>query len=423
MSTSAPHHSPESRHGRPLAGLRVVELTHWMAGPLAGGLLADWGADVIRVEPPGGDPMRAIFAQLGARVDAPNGGFVAANRGKRSVQLEIKSTADREVFDRLLETADVFITNLRPDALERLDLAPAAVCARHPRLVVCSVTAYGLNGPDRDRAGYDLAGFFARTGIAHEITTEGSAPAALMQGIGDSFTAMTATAGILAALQERHRTGRGRSVEASLLRSGMWAMAGELGAQAMGGKPRPPYPREDCRTPLYNSYRTSDGRWFYLVGVQAKRVLPAVLAAIGRSDLLADDRFATARALAANRKTVIPILDAAFGAETLAYWAKKFDEHNVVWAPVQTPAEVMDDRQAEAIGAWVRVAGDDGTAVRSVEAPIRFDGRDRGQAARPPRCGEHTEAVMQELGYGPEDIQRVLQGAAHGAGKGSTRRA
>lgn len=418
MTALAPNSTIGIPGTSPLSGLRVVELTHWMAGPLAGGLLADWGADVIRVEPPGGDPMRALFAQIGARVDAPNGGFVAANRGKRSIQLEIKSPEDRAVFDRLLESADVFITNLRPDALERLNLAPSAICNRYRRLVVCSVSAYGLSGPDRDRPGYDLAGFFARTGIAHEITTEGSAPAALMQGIGDSFTAMTATAGILAALRDRDRTGRGRAVEASLLRSGMWALAGELGAQAMGGKPRPPHPREECRTPLYNSYLTSDGRWFFLVGVQAKRLLPAVLAAIGRSDLLSDERFATARAITANRKTFIPILDAAFGAQPLSHWAKRFDECRVLWAPVHTPAEVMEDPQAEAIGAWVQVEGGDGRSVRSVEAPIRFGGQERERAARPPHCGEHTGAVMRELGYGEEDVQRAVGRVGLPSGRG-----
>lgn len=403
---------------RPLAGVRVVELTHWMAGPLAGGLLADWGADVIRVEPPGGDPMRALFASLGARSDAPNGGFIAANRGKRSIELEIKFPEERAVLDRLIEGADVFLTNLRPTALERLGLSPAAVCARHPRLVCCSVSAYGWGGPDQDRPGYDIAAFFARTGIAHEITTEGSAPAALMQGIGDSFTALAAAAGILAALHERQSTGGGRSVDASLLRTGMWALAGELGVQAMGGNPRPPYPREECRTPLYNSYRSSDGHWFFLVGVQAKRHLPAVLAAIGRSDLLADERFGSARAISTNRKIFIPLLDAAFGAEPLAYWARKFDEHDVWWAPVQTPAEVLKDRQAEAVGAWVQVEGDQGApAVRSVEAPIRFGNADRGHARRPPRCGEHTEEVLRELGYAADAIRRIIERKTQACGR------
>ena len=407
--------SPESTAPRPLAGLRVVELTHWMAGPLAGGLLADWGADVVRIEPPGGDPMRTIFASMGGRSDAPNGGFIAANRGKRSIELEIKRPAHRRVLDQLLERADVFLTNVRPAALERLVLTPAALVARHPRLIACSVSAYGWGGPDQDRPGYDIAAFYARTGIAHEITTAGTPPAALMQGIGDSFTALAAAAGILAALNERHVTGRGRVVEASLLRTGMWALASELGSQAMGGNPRPPHPREDSRTPLYNSYRSADGRWFFLVGVEAKRHLPAVLAAIDRSDLLADARFNSARAIAANRKAFIPLLDAAFGAQPLAYWAARFDAHDVWWAPVQTPADVVVDRQAEAIGAWVQVEGAAGTPpLRAVEAPIRFDGVDRGATSGPPQCGEHTEAVLRELGYDEVAVRAVISSPEEG---------
>jgi crotonobetainyl-CoA:carnitine CoA-transferase CaiB-like acyl-CoA transferase len=397
----------------PLSGVKVVELTHWMAGPLAGALLADWGADVVRVEPPGGDPMRALYASLGARADAPNGGFIAANRGKRSIVLTIKEPTHRAVFDRLLERADVLLTNLRPDALERLELSPAEVATRFPRLVYCPVSAYGWTGPDRDRPGYDLAAFFARTGIAHEITTEGSAPAALMQGIGDSFTAMSAAAGILAALHARRASGRGCVVEASLLRTGMWALAGELGVQAMGGNPRPPVPREQCRTPLYNSYRTADGRWFFLVGVQAKRQAAAVLAAIDRVDLVDDERFASARAIAANRSEIIALLDVAFAAQPLAHWAERFDAHDVVWAPIQTPADVVADRQAVAAGAWIEVdAGPDAPPVRSVEAPIRFGGARRARVKGVPAIGEHTHEVLRELGYDAGASERIAASAA-----------
>lgn len=392
----------------PLAGIRVVELGHWMAGPLAGGLLADWGAEVVKVEPPGGDPMRALFASLGARGDAPNGAFIAANRGKRSIALDVRSDAHRAVLDRLVARADVFLTNLRPDALERLGLVPSVLAGRHPRLIYCSVSAYGWGGPDQDRPGYDVAAFFARTGIAHEITTAGTPPAALMQGIGDSFTALSAAAGIAAALVERERTGRGRSVEASLLRTGMWALAGELGVQAMGGNPRPPYPREECRTPLYNSYRASDGHWFFLVGVQARRHVAGVLRAVGRDDLVGDERFASARGITANRAVLIPLLDAAFAAHPMDHWARRFDEHDVWWAPVQTPAEVVEDRQAHAVGAWIEVERDGLPAARSVDAPIRFDGASRGRVPGPPGVGEGAGEILAELGYGPEEIARLL---------------
>jgi crotonobetainyl-CoA:carnitine CoA-transferase CaiB-like acyl-CoA transferase len=383
---------------QPLLGIRVIEFAHWMAGPLAGGLLADWGADVIKVEPPGGEPMRALFALLGARSDAPNGAFLAANRGKRSVEVEIKSEAGRLAFEQLLAGADVLLTNLRPDALERLDLTPDVIRSRFPRLVYCSVSAYGWGGPDQNRPGYDVAAFFARTGISHEITQQGSAPLALMQGIGDSFTAMTAATGILAALLQRERTGMGQFVEASLLRTGMWALCGELGVQAMGGNPKPPYPRAESRTPIYNSYQTSDGRWFFLVGVEARRHLPSVLAAIGRSDLLSDERFQSARLIAKHRADLIPLLDAAFASQPLAYWIRKFDECDVWWAPVQTPADLIDDPQAAAAGAWIDVEAGAGLAtVKSVDAPIRFNGLNRTHASRAPTSGEHTAEVLGAL--------------------------
>jgi crotonobetainyl-CoA:carnitine CoA-transferase CaiB-like acyl-CoA transferase len=388
----------------PLRGVKVVELAHWMAGPAACGLLADWGADVVKVEPPGGEPMRHIWGAMGANPDAPNGAFTSANRGKRSIELDVRAEAGREVLSRLLAEADVLVTNLRPAALRRLGLSPDEVADLYPRLIYCSLTAYGWGGPDEEKAGYDLASFFGRTGISHELTTQGEPPAPLMQGLGDTFTAMTAAAGTLAALQERHTTGRGRMVEASLLRTGMWALAGELGVQAMGGKPRPPYPRTNCPTPMYNTYRTADDRWFFLVGVQARRQLPKVLTAIGRDDLADDERFASARALTKNRGDVIAILDEAFAAHPLAHWAKVLDEHDVFWAPVQTPAEVVTDPQARAIGAWVEI---ENAGVESVDAPIRYDGAMRTIVPGPPRTGQHTAEILTELGYDESAVKAL----------------
>jgi crotonobetainyl-CoA:carnitine CoA-transferase CaiB-like acyl-CoA transferase len=396
---------PPGGQPAPLRGVRVVELAHWVAGPAACGVLADWGADVIKVEPHGGEPMRHLWSSMGARADAPNGAFTSANRGKRSIELDLRAAPGRAVLRQLLTAADVLITNLRPSALRRLGLAPEEVAAAYPRLVYCSLTAYGWGGPDEERAGYDLASFFGRTGLSHELTTQGEPPAPLMQGLGDSFTAMAAVAGTLAALRERDRTGRGQMVSASLLRTGMWALAGELGAQAMGGRPRPPYPREACPTPMYNSYRAADDRWFFLVGVQASRQLPKVLAAIGRTDLLQDPRFASPRDLVRSRREVIALLDEAFAAQPLAHWARVFDEQDVFWAPVQTPAEVLADPQARAVGAWVTIA--DGHA-ESVDSPVCFDGHLRSTAPGPPRAGQHTREILAELGYSAAEIDRLL---------------
>lgn len=407
MDTQNPTAPLSDRPAQPLKGVRVVEFAHWMAGPLAGGLLADWGADVIKVEPPGGEPMRTIFARMGARAGTPNAAFTLANRGKRSLVLDVKSDEGLAALGQLLANADVLLTNLRPDALQRLGLGAAEIRARYPRLVYCTVSAYGWGGPDQDRPGYDIAAFYGRTGVAHEITTAGTPPPALLQGIGDAFTAMTAATGILAALMERHQTGEGRFVEASLMRTGMWALGGELGQKALGGNPKPPKPREQSRTPMYNSYRTADDRWFFLVGVEARRHLPTVLRAIGREDLVDDERFKDGRGIGTHAAELIALFDQAFNSQPLAYWAEQLDKHEVWWAPIQVPEEVLVDAQAKAIGAWTEVEG-----AMSVDAPVRFDFQPRKEAPRAPQTGEHTEQVLTDFGFSADEVRRLTAAAS-----------
>ena len=241
------------------------------------------------------------------------------------------------------------------------------------------------------------------------IRKAGTPPPALLQGIGDAFTAMTAATGVLAALMERHQTGEGRFVEASLMRTGMWALGGELGQKALGGNPKPPKPRELSRTPMYNSYRTADDRWFFLVGVEARRHLPSVLRAIGREDLVDDERFKDGRSIGTHAAELIALFDQAFNSQPLAHWAAQLDKHEVWWAPIQVPEEVLVDAQAKAIGAWTEVEGN-----MSVDAPVRFDFQPRKAAPRAPQTGEHTEQVLADFGFSADEVQRLAVAANGG---------
>ena len=285
----------------------------------------------------------------------------------------------------------MFLSNLRPGALVRLGLAPEVVRTRHPRLIYCSVTAYGWQGPDREEAGYDLAGFFARAGVLHQLTPPGAAPSPYMSGMGDTFTAMSAVAGILAAVHERQTTGQGGFVEASLLRTGMWSIGGEMSLAANGTEARPVADRTDCPTPLFNVYRSADARWFVLVGVEMTRHLPSVLTAIGHPELIGDERFVDARSVYKNRKTLIATLDEAFATRSLEAWGAIFADHDVWWAPVFAPKDVAGDVQAMATGAWVEMA--DGG--RTVDAPIRFNHQSRTVVPNAPLVGQNAHSAVE----------------------------
>jgi crotonobetainyl-CoA:carnitine CoA-transferase CaiB-like acyl-CoA transferase len=389
-----------------LEGLRVVELGLWVAGPAAAGLLADWGADVIKLEAPSGDPMRAFFQLATGSKVARNPPFELDNRGKRSVALDLRSPEGHEAAQRIIDCADVFITNLRPDALERIGLDPASLTARCPRLVYASITGYGREGAERDRPGYDVGAFWARSGVAHTLTVEGSPPPMIRGGFGDHVTALAAVGGILAALLERERSGRGRVVETSLLRTGMYCLGWDLNIQLEFGKVKAPVPRSETETPLMNSYRAGDGRWFWLIGLEADRHFPGLARAIARDDLTNDPRFADARARRHNRVALIGLLDEAFAARPLEEWAERFDAEDVWWAPVQSPAEVVADPQARAAGAIAELAGRDGERRSVIAGPVSFGGR-QGVFGAVPGLGEHTREVLGEAGLDDAKIRSI----------------
>ncbi|HUR78629.1 MAG TPA: CoA transferase [Acidimicrobiales bacterium] len=379
--------------GAPLEGVRVVEFGQWVAGPSAGGVMADWGADVIKVEPPEGDPFRQIFNALGHEGDYPNPPFALDNRGKRSVVLDVRSRDGRAALERLVESADVFLTNVRLDALERLDLHPLALTDRYPHLVYGAVTGYGLEGPERDRAAYDMGAFVARTGIAHVMVPPGAEPLNLRGGFGDHVTGLSAVAGVVTALFARERTGRGQVVDVSLLRSGMYALGWDIGMQLTNGKLQETARREVNPTPMLNSYRTADGRWFFLIGLEADRHFPRVCNAMGKPELSTDARFEKGRERIRNRAALIAEFDAAFATKTAAEWAPIFDEHDVWWQLIQTPAELPDDPQAARILIDV-----EGATAQAVGPPAAFSEHPYTRAPRPPALGEHTDEVLRELG-------------------------
>ncbi|HUC05612.1 MAG TPA: CoA transferase [Acidimicrobiales bacterium] len=380
------------------AGLRVVELGVWVAAPSAGALLADWGADVIKVEPPSGDPMRHAFGSLGIGQDFPNPAFAQDNRGKRSVVLDLRAEEDRARLEELLTHADVFLTNVRPDALDGFDLEPAVTVARHPRLVYCSVSGYGLRGADRNRPAYDIGAFWARSGLSVQLGSSEGTPLNARGGIGDHISGLAALAGLLGAVLEQRHTGRGRVVEVSLLRTGTYVLGWDLSLQATVGKVARAEARQSNQTPLMNSYQAGDGRWFFFTGLEANRHIAAVCRALRRPDLLADPRFADASALRRHRSEVIAVLDAIIGTEPLEVWAERFEAEGVWWAPAQGPAEVLEDPQLAATDGLLALRDEHGRlSGRSVNGPVSFSDVAVGPAAPAPKLGEHTDEVLAEL--------------------------
>jgi len=381
-----------------LEGFRVVELGVWVAGPSAGGLLAEWGADVIKVEPEAGDPMRRVFALISGHGQPQSPPFDLDNRGKRSVVLDLTTDDGRASMATLLATADVFLTNLRPEATERLGLGPEVLRAAHPRLVYASVTGYGRSGPESHRAGYDVGAFWARSGLARTITPGDQPLVDIRSGMGDHVTGMTTAAGIVTALLARERTGEGSLVETSLLRTGMWCLGWDLGIQLRFDKLAPTMTRDELQNPMCNSYQAGDGSWFWLLGVESDRLWPKLLAAIDRPDLADDERFATSRDRRHHAPQVIAVLDEVFAGAPRAHWEERFDAHDVWWSPANTAEEALADPQAIASGVLVDVPeGEGAPAHQAIASPVTFDGRPTQPAGPVPGLGQHTTEVLDDL--------------------------
>ena len=388
----------------PMDGVRVVELGFWVAGPSAGGILADWGADVVKIEPKDGDPFRGLFLK-GFGVDMPmNPPFELDNRGKRSIAIDYGRPQGQRVVLELVDRADVFVTNLRLGGLARAGFDYESLSRRNPGLVYASVTGYGLEGPDRDRPAYDVGAYWSRAGIAAALAPEGTDLPYQRGAMGDHNAGMTAAGGIAAALFVRNKTGRGQLVSTSLLRVGIFTLGWDTNIQLRMGAPTTPMTRTTTPNPLISCYRGSDGRWFWLLGLQGDRLWPDLLRAIGRSEWGADPRFATITARREHCPELVALLDEVFATRLMAEWIEIFDREGVWWAPVQTVAEVTEDPQAIASGAFIDVPLPDEGSARMVASPVDFSDTRWAVRSAAPELGQHTEEILLEIGYDWEAI-------------------
>jgi crotonobetainyl-CoA:carnitine CoA-transferase CaiB-like acyl-CoA transferase len=390
----------------PLAGIKVVELGFWVAGPACGGILADWGAEVVKVEPMTGDPMRGMTHawQMYYGRDG-NPPFELDNRGKRSIGLDYGTPDGMAVLLELIDGADVFVTNLRVPALARAGLDHAALSARNERLVYASISGLGLVGPDADRPAYDVGSFWSRAGVAAALTPEGQPLPYQRGGMGDHMTGLAAAGGVMAALFARERSGVGQQVSTSLLRIGSYMMGWDLNLALRFGAQTVPMSRSTAPNPVINTYTCSDGKRFWLLGLEGDRHWPFLLAAIGRPDLGEDPRFAESTTRTMHAAELIAELDQVFATGSRNEWTDRFDDAGVWWAPVQSTHELLDDPQAHAAGCFVDTPLPDGTSTPMPSTPVDFSSHQCEPSGPSPEFGQHTEEVLLDMGY---DWDRII---------------
>jgi crotonobetainyl-CoA:carnitine CoA-transferase CaiB-like acyl-CoA transferase len=401
----------------PLARVRVVEVATHVFAPMAGAILAEWGADVLKVEPPGtGDPYRGLVTTglhpLHAGVDP----YVqSANRGKRSLGIDLEHPEGRDLLGRLVGTADVFVTSLRPGARGRLAIDVEDVRADNPGVIYVRASAFGARGPDAGRGGYDAGAYWARSGMQHVLTPAGAAwPRPAPPAFGDLAGALALAGAVCAALVQRAAGGEPAVIDGSLLAAGLWQIQPDIVSAAPGGggdtDPQPS-DRYEASNPLMLPYRTADGRFVALTMLASDRHWAAFCRAIGEPERVDDPRFADQDARRRHARACVEWLDGVFATRDLDHWRHALAGFPGEWAPVQTPAELHDDPQVRANGyiAAVDVGGDG--PLPMVTVPVQFDERP-GRPARAPEHGEHTESVLVELGLSWDAIGALKQRGA-----------
>jgi crotonobetainyl-CoA:carnitine CoA-transferase CaiB-like acyl-CoA transferase len=397
----------------PLSGVFVLDVSSFIAAPAAAVVLADFGADVIKIEPPGdGDPHRNSFRNASYPPSDRNFPWQLDGRLKRSLALDLKSDSARPVLERLIQRADVMIVNFPPPARERLKLRWEDIAPINPRLIYCSLTGYGETGPDRDRPGFDVTAYFGRSGILDAARYEDGPPGLSLPAQGDRATAMTLVAAILLGLRQRDRTGKGSWVGTSLYANGVWAN-GTSAAGALVGAHLPPRQAPDKpRNALTNLYRTKDDRWLQLLLVRDDRLWPVLCKAIERPDLAEDPRFTERADRRARSLELVKELMPVFAAKTYAEWEQTFAGTGIPFGVIGRLADVVEDEQARHAGIFADT--DNADVPRTVNNPIRLGFAQPRKAGPPPAVGQHSEEILREAGFAAAEIDALKKSGALG---------
>jgi crotonobetainyl-CoA:carnitine CoA-transferase CaiB-like acyl-CoA transferase len=391
----------------PLAGLRVVEVANWVAGPAACALFRDMGAEVLKVEPPAGDTLRQFkMRNLGYDTDL-NTAFEIDNRGKRSIVIDLEKPSARGVVERLVADADVFLTNLTTPRREKYGLTFESLSRVNPRLVYTSLTGYGTTGPDQGRPGFDFAAFWARSGLMGSLGEPPSPPPLCRGGQGDHTTALNLVLSTLLALRVRDQTGRAQYAEVSLYGTGMWTLASDLSAALVTRTHPPRHDRTAPANPIWNTYRTSDGRWILLVHPDSQPFWPRFCAAVAEPGWAADPRFdSPPRRTAANRELAAAISE-RFARRDYAHWAHALDREKLIWAPVATLDEVVNCPQARSIGAFAALEHPQHGRFETMAAPFALAGAEIAPKGCAPELGAHSREALAEHGFTADEIARL----------------
>lgn len=395
-----------------MEGIKIVEFGHVVAVPSAAAILADWGADVIKVEAPGlGDQARHMTHLEGGKVS--NGihyMFEVMNRNKRSITLNLRNEKGREVMQALVKRSDVFMSNFQPATLAKLGMDYASLRQLNPRLIYATVSGYGDRGPKKDKPGYDYAAFWAYSGIMDKVSDPDSLPRRQRPGFGDNITSMCIVGGISAALFARERTGLGQKLSFSLYNTAMWALQNDIQVALFTGKELPYGNITKTKNPLWNAYKTKDGHWLELCMLQSDLFWMRFCHAVGLIHVAHDPRFASHQKREENCETLIAVISEAFSQKTVTEWEEILEANDLFYARVQKATEVVNDCQAIENDFFMDFEHPVVGPIKLVASPVLFDGVRPPIRLMAPTLGQHTEEILLELGYNWDDITLLRDG-------------